>query len=336
MNKIANIFLYLLVIGLTAKAQGPVMSQPFSVNQYLSPAAVGNGDYFQRVQGNLKTQSILGVNTYKTIVAGWDTRFKNSAEEQINYFGVGVQILSDQMMSGVLQNNYVTLNLAYHLVVGNTMNDELSMGLGGTFAQSSLDKSQLRFGEGYSLSGNYNTGNFDYLNNIKSNPASFSATTGLLYTHHNTDEFYQVGGTLAFSATPSLSNSSYDTSTSRRAILFLNLEKAFAESDFTYLIHASFENKNGLSQYVAGGAVGIPVFYKFEQVRRLYIGCYDRLGDVISPTISMMMDKYNVGFSYDIYNSGFSGANIKPSSFEISLSTSFGKKRNDFFRSLFD
>jgi hypothetical protein len=312
------------------------MSQPFSVNQYLSPAAVGNGDYMQRVQGNLKTQSISGVNTYKTIVAGWDTRFKNSDEEQVNYFGVGVQVMSDQMMSGVLQNNYITLNLAYHLFVGKTMNDELSLGLGGTYAQSSLDKSQLRFGEGYSLSGNYNTGTYDYLNNIKSNPANFSATTGILYTHHNNDAFYQVGGTLSFLAAPSLTNNSYDTSTSRRAILFLNLEKAFPESDYTYLIHASFENKNGLSQFVAGGALGIPIFYKYEQVRRLYIGCYDRLGDVISPTISMMMDKYNVGFSYDIYNSGFSGANIKPSSFEISLSTSFGKKRNEYFRSLFD
>jgi type IX secretion system PorP/SprF family membrane protein len=334
LNKVAYIFFYLIAFGFVAKAQGPVMSQPYSVNQYLSPAAVGNGDYTQRVQGNLKSQSIGGASAYKTIIAGWDTRFKNSDEEQKNYFGVGVQVMSDQMMAGILQNNYITLNLAYHLYLDKNFNNELSMGLGGIYAQSSLDKTQLRFSDGYSLSGNYNPG-YDDINNIKSNPANFSATTGILYTHHTNDAFFQLGATLSFLSPPSLTNYNYDTSTSRKASLFLNVEKSFSE-DYTFLIHGSFENKNGLSQYVAGGAIGIPIFYKYEQARRLYIGCFDRVGDVISPTVSMMMEKYTLGFSYDIYNSGFSGANIKPSSFEISLSTSFGKKRNELFRSLFD
>ena len=49
-----------------------------------------------------------------------------------------------------------------------------------------------------------------------------------------------------------------------------------------------------------------------------------------------MMDSYIFGLSYDIYNNDLSGASLKQNGFELSLSKSFGKKRNEFLRTIFD
>lgn len=333
MNKRAYILLMLIVFGFVAKAQGPVMSQPYSVNQFLNPASVGNSDYSQRIQGNLKSQTIGGSSAYKTIIAAWDRRFDSKQEDQKNYFGAGVQIVSDQMMAGVLQTNYLSLNFAYHLYLDNTLKNEISLGLGMGYAQSVLNRSLLRFEDGYLTDGS-TTYNGISNANFKANPASYSAQTGLIFTRHTEEAFMQLGATVSFIETPTLMNNALDSGSGMRSVLFLNLEHSFSE-DYTYMLHAYYSNKYGFQRYVVGGAIGIPILYKYEQARRLYLGCFSRIGDAIAPTISMMMEKYTLGISYDFYSNQLSAANIKQNSFEISLSTSFGKRRNEYLRTLF-
>lgn len=76
--------------------------------------------------------------------------------------------------------------------------------------------------------------------------------------------------------------------------------------------------------------------YKMDKVNRIYIGCFNRLYDALIPTVSIMMQKYTFGLSYDVYNTDITGARLKLNSFEISLSKSFGKKRNEWMRTIFD
>jgi hypothetical protein len=59
-----------------------------------------------------------------------------------------------------------------------------------------------------------------------------------------------------------------------------------------------------------------------------------RLGDAIIPAISLMMDKYTFGISYDIYSNALTKANLRMNGFELSLSTSLGKKKTNLFRTL--
>ena len=97
------------------KAQDFVLSQPFTAAQYLSPASVGNGVYGQRIQSNFKTQSIGGSNYARNLVVGWDRKYNRNAAEQANYLGIGAQIISEQLLNGLINTNYITLNTAYHL-----------------------------------------------------------------------------------------------------------------------------------------------------------------------------------------------------------------------------
>ncbi len=330
------LLLSLIVFVVNTYAQlGIVLSQPYMNSQFLSPATVGNGIYEQRIQSNLKSQFLDGNNLYRTLVSGWDSRFKNADPEQKNYFGVGVQVISDQAMAGVINANYITLASAYHLFLDPNFKNELSLGLGVTYGQTYLDKSKLRFGEGFNIDGSYTAGNYDYLNSIKSFPQDFYFNTGVLFTRHTENNFIQGGLTASFLSRPKVLVLNVDTASGMKSAAFFNYEKVL-ENGNTIMTHLSFSNKNGLNQAVVGGLYSFPFKDKMDKINRIYIGCFDRLGEAIIPSVSLMMDKYTFGLSYDIYNNDLSGANLKQNGFEIALSVSFGKKRNDWMRTIFD
>jgi len=48
------------------------------------------------------------------------------------------------------------------------------------------------------------------------------------------------------------------------------------------------------------------------------------------------MDNYIFGLSYDINNNGLTAAGIRSNSFELTFSKSFGKRKQDLMRTLFD
>ena len=336
MNKKFFILLLLIVFVVNTYAQqGIVLSQPYISSQFLSPATVGNGIYEQRIQSNLKSQFLDGNNLYRTLVSGWDSRFKNADPEQKNYFGVGAQVISDQAMAGLLNSNYITLDFAYHLFLDANLKNELSLGLGATYGQTYLDKSKLRFGEGFNIDGSYTAGNYDYLNNIKSFPQDFYFNTGVLFTRHTEDLFLQGGLAASFLSRPKVTVIAVDTASGMKSSAFFNFEKVL-ENGSSFMTHLSIANKNGLNQIVVGGLWSFPFKDKANKINRIYVGCFDRLDDAIIPSVSLMMDKYTFGLSYDIYNNDLSGAKLKQNGFEIALSVSFGKKRNEWMRTIFD
>jgi len=325
-------FLFLLVL-LNVKAQEIVLSQPFAAAQFLSPASVGNGVFDQRIQSNFRSQSIGGLNFAKTIVVGWDRKYNRSSQDQSNYLGIGGQIISEQLMNGLLNTNFITVNTAYHLFLDGDEYSNIAIGLGVTYAQTNLDCSKLRFGDMYDPSGNL-SGN-PSAEIFLSNPGRLSANTGLLYTRHSRNTFLQLSANGFFFAKPDVTNSPYNEAPGMRSTLFLNVEKYFSE-DYTYLIHGAFSSRNKENSYVAGASFSLPILWKFDHDRRLYLGCYYRLKSAIVPSVNIMMDSYIFGMSYDINNNGLSAAGIRSNSFELTLSKSFGKRKQELMRTLFD
>ncbi len=327
------ILLLLLIVFFKTNAQEIVLSQPFAAAQFLTPASVGNGVYDQRIQSNFRSQSIGGLNLAKTIVVGWDRKYNRNTQEQSNYLGIGGQIISEQLMNGLLNTNFITINSAYHLFLDGDEYSNVAIGLGLTYAQSTLDRSKLRFGDMFDPSGNL-SGN-PSAEIFLSKPARFSANTGLLYTKHSGNTFLQLSANGFFFAKPDVTNSPYNEAPGMRSTLFLNLEKYFNE-DYTYLIHGAFSSRNKVNSYVAGASISLPIKYEFDHDRRLYIGCFYRLKDAIIPSVNIMMDNYIFGISYDIYNNDLTAAGIRSNSFELTLSKSFGKCKQELMRTLFD
>ena len=336
MNKRHYILLLFIVFAVNTYAQQDIeLSQPYISSQFISPASVGSGIYEQRIQSNLKSQFLDGNNLSRILVSGWDSRFKNADPEQKNYFGVGAQVISNQANGGFINSNYITLDFAYHLFLDANSKNELSLGLGVTYGQTYIDKSQLRFEEGFNIGLPYNVYNYDYLNNIKSFPQDFYYNTGLLFTRHSENLFLQAGFAASFLSRPKVLILNVDTASGMKSAAFFNYEKVL-ENGSSFMTHLSFSNKNGLNQAVVGGLYSFPFKDKANKINRIYVGCFDRLGDALIPSVSIMMDKYTLGLSYDIYNNDLSRAKLKQNGFEIALSVSLGKKRNEWMRTIFD
>lgn len=324
-----------MFIGITqmAKAQDFVLSQPFAAAQYLSPASVGNGVFDQRIQSNFRTESIGGTNYARNLVVGWDRKYNRRSLDQSNYLGIGAQIISEQLEDGLINTNYITVNTAYHLFLDGDDFSNLAIGLGITYAQTTLDRSKLNFSQMY----NPGTGAFDIASNeiFLSNPGRLSVNTGLLYTKHSGNTFLQLSANGFFFAKPDVTNSPYNEAPGMRSTLFMNLEKYF-NVDYTYLIHGAFSNRNKESSYLLGGSVSLPIKYEFDHDRRLYLGCFYRYKEAITPSVNILMDNYIFGLSYDINNNGLTAAGIRSNSFELTFSKSFGKRKQDLMRTLFD
>jgi type IX secretion system PorP/SprF family membrane protein len=316
-----------------SKAQDFVLSQPFTAAQYLSPASVGNGVFDQRIQSNFRTESIGGSNYARNLVVGWDRKYNRKALDQSNYLGIGGQIISEQLLNGLINTNYITLNTAYHLFLDGDDYSNLAIGMGITYAQTTLDRSKLRFGDMYDQSGNLSGNPSSEI--FLSNPGRLSANTGLLYTRHSGKIFLQLSANGFFFAKPEVINSPYNEAPGMRTALFFNLEK-YINEDYTFLMHGAYSSRNNESSYIVGGSISLPIRYEFDHDRRLYIGGFYRANDAIIPSINIMMDNYIFGISYDIYTNGSAAAGLRSNSFELTLSKSFGKRKQELMRTLFD
>ena len=336
MKKRVFILCILCCFYLIVNAQGPFLSQRYSAAQFLSPASVGTGVYQSRIQANYRSQILAGNELYKTIIIGWDGKYKNKDEDVVNYLGIGGQIISDQVMEGILQTNYATLNVAYHLFFDEDLKKNFSLGLGMTFAQSNLQLDKLKFGDQF-LQGEFmNNSTSLSLKNLSESASKISINSGLLYTYHDEKKFIQISGNAFYLSKPDLiaENPSADNF---KSFLFVNAEKEL-ENKKSFLVHASYSSRNKLDQFLVGGSIGFPFGNNFDNYNKLYVGCFYRNNDAIIPMISILMKEYRFGFSYDVYSNDFSRAQLKPTSFEISLSVSslLGKKRSENLRTLFD
>jgi type IX secretion system PorP/SprF family membrane protein len=315
------------------KAQDFVLSQPFTAAQYLSPASVGNGVFDQRIQSNFRTQSIGGANYARNIVVGWDRKYNRKAEDQASYLGIGAQIISEQLLDGLINTNYITFNTAYHLFLDGDDYSNLAIGLGLTYAQTTLDRSKLNFGSSY----NPANGSFDIPSNeiFLPNAGRLTVNTGLLYTKHSNDSYLQLSANGFFFAKPEVINSPYNEAPGMRTAVFMNLERYF-NGDYTFLFHGAFSTRNKEESFVVGGSISMPIKIEYDHDRRLYLGCFYRKTDAITPSVNIMMDNYIFGVSYDIFINGLAAAGIRSNSFELTFSKSFGKRKQELMRTLFD
>lgn len=314
------------------KAQGVVLSQPFMSSQFLSSASVGNGLYGSRMQSNIKTQMIDGQNLYKTIVVGFDTRLK-ATDNSSNYLGIGAQIISDQVMNGILQFNTVGVNMAYHIYLDDYLTRNVSLGLGTSYNQTTLDRTQLRFEDMYDYTARL-TGNAS-LENLVPYPSSFSANASALYTQHDEATFVQVGFSSFFFQKPNMTYSLLNTAPENKYRLFSSVEIPFFDM-YTIAMHGNFLYQKTKNQYNVGASFGIPLTYYNDEVKRMYFGFYYRENEAFVPTISLISNKYIFGVSYDIFNANKTASTIRANSYEFSLSTSFGRKKTNLFRTIFD
>ena len=269
-----------------AVAQDPFLSQPFSANQFLNPASVGKGAYDQKLNGNFRSQLIDNNKAYQTIFVGFDWKSSPQMLSGINYLGLGINVLSDQIMGGAINSNYVTFNAAYHIFTDDNYYNNISLGLGATYTNRSVDRTKLTFADQYD--GNANFLSATTAEAFKNNASNFSMNAGVVFNRHTENDYLETGASLFFQSKPDLLISTTSPSMSPKTILFINYETGFFET-YSASFHASFINKNSIRQILAGGSLGLPIQKTDDNDKRLYIGCYYRLGDALIPSFKLLL-----------------------------------------------
>ncbi len=328
-------FLYILFFLLSivqSLAQDPYLSQPYSSAQFLNTASVGGGVYDQRINGNVRTQFIDNNKSYQTIFAGWDWRSGKSVYEGDNYLGLGINVLSDQIMNGAINSNHVTFNVAYHMFVDEDYKNNIALGLGASYINTTVDRTKLIFADQYDYSANLVSATAEM---FKNNASRFSMNVGLAFTRHTEDAFLETGGSLNFQSMPDLLTTTLNTRLSYKSSVYVNYETKLY-NQFTASVHASYINRTNNSQILTGGSIGLPIATYEDAEKRMYVGCYYRIGDAIIPSLRLLMNKNILGFSYDIYNTDITQARLRQNTFELSFSTSIGNRRNKLFRTIYD
>lgn len=333
MKHFLTILFLVFLVANKLSAQDLVFSQPYAIAQNLNPAMVGTGIYPQRVQAALRTQFVSGTNLYSTIAASWDSRIANKKSNINNYMGIGVQVLSDRLMSGIVQNNYISLNLAYHIYLDNNLYQNFAFALGGTFAQTNFDRSKLIFGDQYNSAGGLI--NASSMENLIAAPSTGVVNTGILYSYHNERTYVQGGISANFTNKPHFTYNYLNETNGMRLLGMLHAETSIFYNN-TILFQGQYQHKEGHTYYSTGMAFSFPITNDWEHTKRLYLGCATRNLEVLMPNVSILTDGYGFGLTYDFNFTNANGALLKQNIMEISFTKSFGKKKGPLFRTLFD
>lgn len=178
---------------LQAKAQDPIFSQFFASPLTINPAFAGNGDADWRLMGLRRNQWISsGVEPLNTTSISFDGRIFKQRNNDQNYIGGGVFFLQDYGLSGAYKSNSFNIAISSHVSLDQDDMHGLSVGLGGSYANTLIDFSQLSFAQQLSSSGFNRTlpTNEAYLNTIKPYYAAFA---GINYTYRTDRSSFDVG-----------------------------------------------------------------------------------------------------------------------------------------------
>lgn len=326
-----------LVIAFSVKAQAPYISQNFTAGHFFNPATVGLGS-FNKAQIFFRTQFNGVGQPYKTTGLGADFGFLKNEQTEPNNLGFGIQAVSDQVLNGILQTNFITASIADRIFLNDERSQFLSIGLGTTIITRSVDLQSLVFGDQYYSGRLLNPSSLEVINSFKTKS---TINVGLMYSQNKEASFIQIGASSYFinrSTGYNTNNDSIRVSPVNEFSQILgqfNYEQVFGGNK-TLMIHANYQNRYENEFVYFGGAIGLPFNETYESTNRFYIGCFYRTKDAMIPYIGLMLNKYKLGITYDIYSNDMTLANLKPQTFEFTLSTYFGKRRNEGLRSIFD
>jgi type IX secretion system PorP/SprF family membrane protein len=328
------ILIFVLLITLfvqEANGQTPFMSQNFAATTYFNPASVGFG-VNNKLHAFYKNQFAGVGDAYKTIGVSTDFKLFKQEEGESNHFGMGVQAVSEKVLNGVLQTNYISVQIANRIFLNQKQTSYLALGIGGTIISRNIDKELLTFGDQYNSGRLFISSSSESIANI---PVKFASSVGLLYGQSSPTQFLQIGASGYFIERNTNDPSTINVNQQFQFIGLSNFEHQIWY-DKTILFHADYQKRLESEYYYAGLALGFPIYDASETIKRLYVGCFYRTKDATIPYIGLLFGKYKLGLSYDIYQNDMTSANLHPQTIEFNFTTLLSRRKSENLITLFD
>lgn len=314
-----NIFTIIVVFAITAvRAQDPNFSQFFASPLTINPALTGSSNSDLRVFTNYRQQWVGNNTSYNTGTLSLDSRlFKDQLAEN-HVFGIGGFFMRDQSLNGYFKSTYASINTSYMIALDKDGNHNLGMGLAGIYGDRRLDFSQLTFSEQFG-SGGFNTALPTGESGLSSLKPYVSVASGLIYryTADKTDIDFGVSGYHYNNPKQSFLSDSLGNSLPTRFVTHFNMENYLSEN-FSLSTNAIFQTQASQS-YLAAGAILNYGTMDQNEGKIFSVGLFLRSDDAIYPYVGLIVDRLQVGLTYDVAVSKLKTSSYTPRTFELSV-----------------
>lgn len=303
-------------------AQDPSFSQFFSSPLNINPALTANINEDWRVISNMRDQWIGPASPYATGSISFDSKIMQNKIPNVsdkNVFGIGGMLMYDDVMYGIVQSTYASLNLSYNLLLAEDFygnKHRLGIGFGETYGRRFVDFSRLNFQEQFTGTGfntNLPTGEAA-LSNMK---PYFSSNIGMLYSYKTEKSNLDIGASVyhlnkpkqTFLADP-------NQYLPMRDVVHINYERFLSET-LVLNSNAIYQYQGGASYLSLGGALGF--YLEDDGSTILNLGMWYWSKNAVIPYVGMVYNNFQFGLSYDATVSKLNQAAIKPTTWELSL-----------------
>jgi type IX secretion system PorP/SprF family membrane protein len=155
MNNMKKVLLFILLVihAVVSRAQSYHFSQFFSTPLLTNPANTGYTEGPYRLATNFRSQGGSSGAPFFTGYFSADVSPLRSHLPEGHRAGIGMYVMNDRAMSGVLQTNTIGLSTAYHVGLDPYGDHSLGLGIQATFNQRRVDYGQLTFENQYGPGG---------------------------------------------------------------------------------------------------------------------------------------------------------------------------------------
>jgi type IX secretion system PorP/SprF family membrane protein len=311
------IFLSILLVTVSVKAQDPHFSQFFASPLTLNPALTGKFDGQFRFAGNYRNQWPSIPNAYITTSASVDFSVLKKVVPNGDILGIGISGLSDQSADDALSLNYGSLSLSYHKALDEDGYNTIGAGFQATYSSINLNLSKLTFED--QLTQNGFTGTTSEVFNNGTNKNYFDMSAGLLFSGSSDGiNNYYFGASLYHINRPSVGFQDQNWILLPRTTVHGGA--SFPLNDqLTIDASAISQFQNEANETLIGGALAINVNQDHDDPTNVYVGSWIRFGDAIIPYVALEYEGWRIGTSYDVNTSSLKAATDSRGGIELSL-----------------
>lgn len=296
-------------------AQSYHFSQFYSTPLWNNPALTGFTPGTYRVAANFRSQWMGGGSPYLTGSLSADFSVLRDHLAEGNKLGLGLAMLSDQSMSGALQQNAVGFSIAYNVSLDADNINSLGLGLQGSYSRRTVDYSKFTFENQFT-----NTG-FDRTIPVaeqfsNSSKGYFDAAAGLLFNQIRENYSFFIGAS-AYNLLQR--NQNFDIQDFRLPVRYTITAGGQTDVGYAGILYFSGNHQRQGTAYetTIGTAYGIKIGDVKKQ--ELDLGLWYRINDAAIPYIGYQLEGLQAGISYDYTTSALKTSGMVRNSFELSF-----------------
>lgn len=312
-----------------------LLSQDIHFSQFyaspltLNPSLTGkmNGDY--RIAGIYRSQwkgitSNPSFVPFATPSASFDMPFV-LGKKRAHAIGAGIVFTNDITNQKRFNTMSILLSVAYHKPLGKKNAHQLSIGLQGGIRQLNIKYTEFVFASQFVKEDGLFDPSLPSENFAEGSPMIPDFNIGLFYSGRIVEKLTIYGGFSMFHlGEPDLTvlpSGSQNTGTALPSRYVVHGGLNWSISKFIDFLPGVIYMTQGKAKEVNFGAnFGFNLSDKQGKEATLYAGCWYREGDAVSPMLAVeLLQRFRMGFSYDVTTSSFKVANNNKGGFEISL-----------------